>query len=479
MTKPTLLIANRGEIACRVIRAARKLSLRTVAIHSEVDRDLPHVEMADEAVAIGPARASESYLRKDVILEVARRTGATLLHPGYGFLAESASFARACQEAGIRFVGPRPEVIALMGDKEQARQSAVRAGVPVLPGTGKLDPTDEPALHAAGAATGFPLFVKAAAGGGGIGMRLVAQPDELVASVCTASSLAHKAFADGAVYLERVVQRARHVEVQVFGFGDGTAVHLFDRDCSMQRRHQKVLEEAGAPLIADEIRRKMAQAAIGLAASCRYEGAGTVEFLFDTVTGEFFFLEMNTRIQVEHAATEMLTGVDLVGAQLRLAMGEALHAELAQENIRAEGHVVEARVYAENPARNFMPSPGPLTELVLPAMAGVRIDCGYRQGNVMTPYYDPLVMKVLAHAADRLTAIDKLRSALASVRLSGLTSNLGYLDAVLAHPRFREGDVHTGLLAELHGALHGERSSQLQAARIAGASVRASASANL
>ncbi|MGO4395154.1 acetyl/propionyl/methylcrotonyl-CoA carboxylase subunit alpha [Variovorax sp. M-6] len=451
--KHTLLIANRGEIACRVIRAARKLSLRTIAVYSEADRDLPHVQLADEAVAIGPARASESYLRQDRILDAARRTGATLLHPGYGFLAESASFAQACRDADVRFVGPSPDVIRLMGDKDQARQAAARAGVPVLPGTGKLDPDNAQELLAAGAKTGFPLFVKAAAGGGGIGMRVVPHADDLVASVRASSSMAQKAFSDGSVYMERQVERARHVEVQVFGFGDGTAVHLFDRDCSVQRRHQKVIEEAGAPLIADEIRRKMTQAAVGLAASCRYEGAGTVEFLFDTATREFFFLEMNTRIQVEHAATEMITGIDLVGAQLRLAMGEVLNAELAQHTIEARGHAIEARVYAENPARNFMPSPGPLDELVLPEMAGVRIDCGYRQGNVMTPYYDPMVMKVLAHGPDRLSAIDTLRAALAAIRITGLTSNLGYLDAVLAHRRFRAGDLHTGLLTELHAAL--------------------------
>ncbi|MEO9228455.1 MAG: biotin carboxylase N-terminal domain-containing protein [Devosia sp.] len=453
MSTTTLLIANRGEIACRVIRAAQKLSLRTVAVYSEADRDLPHVRLADEAVAIGPARAAGSYLRKDTILEVARQTGATLLHPGYGFLAENADFAQACVDAGVRFVGPSPKVITLMGDKDQARQAAARAGVPVLPGTGKLDPENESALLVAGAATGYPLLVKAAAGGGGIGMRIVKGAGELVASVRATAGMAQKAFGNGSVYLERLVERARHVEVQVFGFGDGTAIHLFDRDCSLQRRHQKVVEEARAPLIIDAIRAKMEQAAVALAASCCYEGAGTIEFLYDTVAQEFFFLEMNTRIQVEHPVTEMVTGVDLVGAQLRLAMGEQLNSELAQHHIVAKGHSVEARIYAGNPAKNFLPSPGTLKELFVPQVHGIRIETGYREGNVVTPFYDPMIMKVISYDQTRLAAIDRLRTALASIRIAGIAHNLPYLEAVLTHDAFRAGDIHTGFLAEIHSSL--------------------------
>ncbi len=453
MPAPTVLVANRGEIACRVIRAAKKLSLRTVAVYSEADSELPHVALADEAVLLGPARAAESYLRPEKLLEVARQTGARLVHPGYGFLSENAGFAQACEEAGLKFVGPSAKVIRLMGDKDQARQAAARAGVPVLPGTEKLDPANERAVLEAGAATGFPLLVKAAAGGGGIGMRTVKAADELVAAVRATSGMALKAFGDGSVYLERLVERARHVEIQVFGFGDGTAVHLFERDCSLQRRHQKVVEEARAPQIDDVVREQIAAAAVALACACNYEGAGTVEFLFDTERRAFYFLEMNTRIQVEHPVTEMITGVDLVGAQLRLALGERLNDELAQPRISAQGHSVQARVYAENPAKNFMPSPGLLTQFQLPQIEGIRIETGYREGNKVTPFYDPMVMKVISLGADRLQAIDKLREALAGVRIAGIAHNVPYLLAILAHPGFRAGDLHTGFLPQAHAAL--------------------------
>lgn len=449
----TLLVANRGEIACRIIRAAKKLSLRTIAVYSEADLELPHVGHADEAVLIGGARAADSYLRADLLLEVARQKGATMVHPGYGFLSENASFAMACENAGISFVGPSAQVITLMGDKDQARKAAARAGVPVLPGTGKLDPSDATAVLTGGDATGYPLLVKAAAGGGGIGMRKVTTSEELVAAVQATAGMAQKAFGDGAVYLERLVERARHVEIQVFGFGDGTAVHLFDRDCSLQRRHQKVVEEARAPFIEDGVREKMASAAVALAASCRYEGAGTVEFLYDAAQQQFFFLEMNTRIQVEHPVTEMITGVDLVAAQLRLAMGEPLQSELAQHNIRFDGYSVEVRVYAENPVKNFMPSPGPLNEFRLPEGEGIRIETGYREGNRVTPFYDPMIMKVIAHGSTRTGAIDRLQEALAGVHIEGIRHNVPYLQAILAHPGFRRGDLHTGFLADAHAAL--------------------------
>ena len=456
----TLLVANRGEIACRVIRAARKLSLRTVAVYSEADSELPHVALADEAVLLGPPRASDSYLQAEKLLDAARRTGASLLHPGYGFLSESSAFARACEAAGIDFVGPTPQVIQMMGDKDEARQAAARAGVPILPGTGKLDLTDAEGIRVAGERTGFPLLVKAAAGGGGIGMRSVADPKQLVAAVQATSGMAQKAFGDGSVYLERYVQSARHVEIQLFGFGDGTAIHLFERDCSLQRRHQKVVEEARAPAIADEVREKIAGAAVALACACRYRGAGTVEFLYDTATQAFYFLEMNTRIQVEHPVTEMITGVDLVGAQLRLAMGEHLQEELAQSSIVARGHAVEARVYAENPAKNFLPSPGVLTEFRLPQGEGIRVDTGYREGNKVTPFYDPMIMKVVAHGQTREQAIDRLQGALAELHIAGITHNARYLRAVLEHPAFRRAELHTGFL----GAIHSELLSSMQTA---------------
>ena len=452
---PTVLIANRGEIACRVIRAARTLGLRTVAVYSEADSELLHVAMADEAVAIGPARATESYLNAERILEAARQTGATLLHPGYGFLSENGSFAERCRDNGIRFVGPSPEVIRLMGDKEQARQAAVRASVPVLPGSSKLALADAASIADAGRATGFPLLVKAAAGGGGIGMRTVTAPEQLAAAVEATSGMALKAFGDGSVYLERLVQRARHVEIQVFGFGDGTAVHLFERDCSLQRRHQKVIEEAPAPGLPAQVRVAIAKAAVKLAESCSYQGAGTIEFLYDTLGHEYFFLEMNTRIQVEHPTTEMITGVDLVAAQLRLAMGEPLNTELAQQRIGASGHAIEARVYAENPAKNFIPSPGPLNRFQVPQMADVRFETGYRQGNRVTPFYDPMIMKVIAHASTRQAATQRLIEALRGVEIEGIVTNLAYLQTVLASDDFANANVHTNLLAEKHAALAG------------------------
>jgi 3-methylcrotonyl-CoA carboxylase alpha subunit len=451
--KPTLLVANRGEIACRVLRAAHALSLRTVAVYSQADRELPHVQMADVAVEIGPARPAESYLNVRAVLDAAKAHGATLIHPGYGFLSETPTFASACAEAEIQFVGPTPEVIRLMGDKDRARQAAASAGVPVLPGSSKLNPLDEAAVLAAGEKTGFPLLVKAAAGGGGIGMRTVSRPDELVAAVAATSRLAQKAFGDGSVYLERFVERARHVEIQLFGFGDGQAVHLFERDCSLQRRHQKVIEEARAPEIRDAVRGRIADAAVKLAHACKYGGAGTVEFLYDDKSEEFFFLEMNTRIQVEHPVTEMITGVDLVAAQLRLAMGERLHEELTQERIKAQGHAIEARVYAENPAKNFMPSPGLLSVMRLPSCDGVRVDTGYAEGNRVTPFYDPMVMKVIAHGADRDQAIARLVQALAEMQLEGIVHNAGYLRSVLAHPAFGRGELHTGFLRQFHADL--------------------------
>jgi 3-methylcrotonyl-CoA carboxylase alpha subunit len=451
--KPTLLIANRGEIACRVIRAARTLSLRTVAVYSEADKESPHVSMADAAVQIGPARPAESYLKIPAVLEAAKTQGATLIHPGYGFLSENAAFAAECAHAGIQFVGPTPEVIRLMGDKDQARRAAAAAGVPVLPGTGKLDPADESAILEAGAKTGYPLLVKAAAGGGGIGMRTVSRAEDLVAAVTATSGLAQKAFGNGSVYLERFVERARHVEIQLFGFGDGQAVHLFERDCSLQRRHQKVVEEARAPNIRDAVRERIADAAVKLACACKYQGAGTVEFLYDTKSEEFFFLEMNTRIQVEHPVTEMITGVDLVAAQLRLAMGEHLNDELAQSKIKPQGHAVEARVYAENPSKNFMPSPGPLTVMRLPTGPGVRVDTGYAEGGRITPFYDPMVMKVIAHGADRAQAIERLSTALSDLRLEGIAHNANYVRSVLAHPAFKAGGLHTGFLGQFHADL--------------------------
>jgi 3-methylcrotonyl-CoA carboxylase alpha subunit len=441
-----LLVANRGEIACRIFRAAQALNLPTVAVYSDADEAAPHVAMANEARRLGPPRAQDSYLNQDAVFGAIRETGATLVHPGYGFLAENASFAARCAEEGIVFVGPKPVTIATMGDKERARALAVAAAVPVLPGSERL-PLEVEAIAAAGARVGFPLLVKATAGGGGIGMRLVEDEASLQEAVAATSRLAERSFGDGSVYLERYVRRARHVEVQIFGFGDGRAVHLLDRDCSIQRRHQKVIEEALAPGIDESIRREMGRVSVELARSCRYDGAGTIEFLYDEESGGFFFLEMNTRIQVEHPVTEMVTGVDLVAAQVRHALGEDVSLDLSQDAICCTGHAIEARIYAEDPGRRYLPSPGTITTLDLPDGPGIRVDTGYRAGSVVTTFYDPMVMKVVAHGATRDEALDRLDGALAQLKLEGIKTNKSLLRAILAHPEFRVGRVSTGFLA--------------------------------
>ena len=446
--KPKLIIANRGEIACRVISAARKLGIATVAVHSEADADAPHVRAADESHCIGPAPAPQSYLRQDAILEVARTAGATLLHPGYGFLAENSGFARRCASAGLTFVGPSPEVIEAMGDKEHARGLAMRAGVPVARGSGKLGDDAQAAL-AAGREVGYPLLVKASAGGGGIGMRLVEAEGDLLKAIAETSSLAERAFGDGAVFLEHFVRRARHIEVQVFGFGDGRATHLYDRDCSVQRRHQKIIEEAVSPALDGAKRAEICAVAQRLAEECRYQGAGTVEFLFDDETGEFFFLEMNTRIQVEHPVTEEITGVDLVAAQIRFALGEDVSAELSAASLPIGGHAIEARIYSERPRKKFLPSPGPLNRFDLPRGEGIRVDTGYAAGQKVTPYYDPMLAKLIAHGADRAEAIARLDAALGDTVVEGVETNIDFLRNVLAHEDFRAGRAHTGWLEQV------------------------------
>jgi 3-methylcrotonyl-CoA carboxylase alpha subunit len=449
-----LLIANRGEIACRVIRSAKALGLETVAVHSEADAGSLHVEAADQAVPIGPAKAADSYLKAEAILAAARDSGADAVHPGYGFLAENAAFAEAVEAAGLIWVGPTPRSILDMGDKERARALAERAGVPVLPGSHRFAPEALDGLDAAAAAVGYPLLVKAAAGGGGIGMQRVDGPDTLAKVVASTQAMAARAFGDGTVYLERLVAKARHVEIQVFGLGDGRAVHLFERDCSLQRRYQKIIEETPAPGLAAATRDAMAQAAVALAAQERYRGAGTVEFVVDAESQAFYFLEMNTRIQVEHPVTEMATGIDLVALQLRLARGEALGSELDQGAIARQGAAVECRIYAENPAKMFLPSPGRLARFALPAAGdGVRIDTGVREGDLITPHYDPMIAKVIAHGADREAAIARLADALGAVAIEGIHSNVPFLRACLAHPAFRAGDVHTGFVEAHRTAL--------------------------
>jgi len=442
----TILVANRGEIACRVIRSARALGARTVAVYSEADRHALHVESADEAVHIGPSKAAESYLNVEAILAAARATGATAVHPGYGFLAENADFARRVAAAGLVWIGPTPAQIEAMGDKERARRIATEAGVPVVPGSARFPGGQLDGLADAAAGVGYPLLVKASAGGGGIGMRLVEAEDQLLKTAEATQTMAARSFGDGTIFLERYIPRARHVEIQVFGCGDGRAIHLYERDCSIQRRFQKVIEESPAPGLPDDVRARMAEAAVALARQQRYAGAGTVEFIVDAHSFEFFFLEMNTRIQVEHPVTEMITGIDLVALQLKLAGGDPL-ADLEQSAIAPRGHAIECRLYAENPAKMFLPSPGKLNRLKLPAAsAQLRIDTGVREGDTITAYYDPMIAKLICHGPDRDAALAAVEAALADSAIDGIAHNLEFLGRVVRHPAFRAGEVFTGFI---------------------------------
>lgn len=443
-----LLVANRGEIACRIIRAARTLGIPSVAVYSEADADLPHVALADEACVIGPAPARQSYLDAGKLIETALRTGCTLVHPGYGFLSENAEFAARCVAAGLVFVGPSADHIELMGDKQNARTAAIAAGVPVLPGTERLC-TDRHTIAAQAERVGFPLLVKAVAGGGGHGMQRVESRDKLLDTVERTRSFAGRVFGDDGVYLERCLTRARHVEVQVFGFGPHGAVHLFERDCSLQRRHQKVIEEAPAPGLSDAARSGMTDAAVSLSRSIGYRGAGTVEYLYDPGTGEFFFLEMNTRIQVEHPVTEAVTGVDLVAAQLQLALSPDAPPILDQRDIGCSGASIEARIYAENPEKNFMPSPGTLDRLSLPDMPGVRYDAGYRSGNEVSVHYDPMILKVIAHGGTRDEARHRLIAALTSMETGGLVTNRAYLTDLLKRDDVVRAEYDTGTIERM------------------------------
>jgi acetyl/propionyl-CoA carboxylase alpha subunit len=447
-----ILIANRGEIACRIIRSCKRLDLSTVAVHSEADAHALHVELADESRPIGPAPARESYLRADRLLEAARASGADAIHPGYGFLSENAAFAEAVVSNGLTWIGPSPSTIRDMGDKERARERARAAGVPVLPGSRRFAPGALDGIESAAQRVGYPLLVKAAAGGGGIGMRRVDASDKLREIAEATQSMASKAFGDGTIYLERLVERARHVEIQVFGLGDGQAVHLYERDCSIQRRYQKVIEESPAPGLPAEVRERMADAAARLCREQRYASAGTIEFVVDAGTFEFFFLEMNTRIQVEHPVTEMNTGRDLVAMQIEQARGGLRR--LAQSDIAARGHAIECRIYAENPARNFMPSPGRLVRFELPeASDEVRIDSGFRASDEVTFFYDPMIAKVICHADTRDAAIDRMIRTLDAIAIEGPATNVRFLRATVDHPQFREGNVFTGFVDRFKTAL--------------------------
>lgn len=428
----TLLIANRGEIARRIIRTSRRMGIRAVAVYSDADANSPHVVEASAAVRIGPAPAADSYLNIPTLIAAAQRAGAQAIHPGYGFLAENAAFARACAEAGLVFVGPPPAAIEAMGDKRAARQLATQLGLPVIPGYDGRD-QDEAALAREAARIGYPVMIKAAAGGGGKGMRLVMRPDDLAEALAGARREAAAAFGSGDLLLERALLRPRHVEVQVFADSHGRVVHLGERECTVQRRHQKVIEESPSPVVGPGLRAEMGAAAVAIAATIGYSGAGTVEFLLDE-DGRFYFLEMNTRLQVEHPVTELVTGLDLVEWQIRVAQGESL--PWSQDEIAFHGHALEARLYAEDPANGFLPVTGNVL-LWQPAEAvGVRVDDGIVTGNVVASHYDPLLAKIIAHGPRRAEALHRLSAALAETTLLGLTTNLPYLRAIVDHPVF-------------------------------------------
>ena len=436
----SLLIANRGEIACRIIRTARRIGLRSIAVFSDADEAAQHVQMADEAIHIGAAPARESYLNISAIIAAAKRAGAEAIHPGYGFLSENPAFAEACAAAGIIFVGPSAAAMRAMGSKGSAKALMEKAGVPLLPGYHGAE-QDAAFLEGESKRIGFPLVIKAVAGGGGRGMRVVRAAADFVDALQSARQEGASAFGDDRVLIERYLERPRHIEVQVFGDSHGNAVHLFERDCSAQRRHQKVIEEAPAPGISAEMRDAMGAAAVAAAKAVQYQGAGTVEFIAQD--GGFYFLEMNTRLQVEHPVTEAITGFDLVEWQLRIAAGERL--PLRQEDIRAQGHAMELRLYAEDPARDFAPSIGTL-EVFRLSDQGLRIDSGFVAGDRISIHYDAMVAKMIAHAPTRAEAIARLRAGLAHSDIIGVAHNLDMLDRILAHPDFASGTIDTGFI---------------------------------
>ena len=441
----TVLVANRGEIARRVIRSLRALGIRSVAVYSDADADAPHVREADEAVRIGPAAASASYLDIDVVIGAARRTGAQAVHPGYGFLSENVAFARACAEAGIVFIGPGERALEVMGDKIRSKEHVASHDVPTVPGFSAAGMTDAEIADAA-QRTGFPLLVKPSAGGGGKGMQVVRAAGELVDALQTARRVAAAAFGDDTLLLERLIERPRHIEVQVLADAHGGVIHLGERECTLQRRHQKVIEEAPSPVVDAETRARLGAAACAAAASVDYRGAGTVEFLVaGDATSEFFFIEMNTRLQVEHPVTELVTGVDLVEQQLRIAAGEPL--AFAQDDVRLTGHAIEARVYAENPERGFLPATGEVLRW-RPA-ADARTDAAIETGSAVTADYDPLIAKVIAAGADRAEALARLDAALADTVLLGVESNIAFLRALVRDPAVQAGDLDTGLIDRL------------------------------
>lgn len=440
-----VLIANRGEIAVRIIRACREMGIRTVAVYSEADREALHTQMADEAICIGPARAIDSYLNVQQVLSAAIVTGAEAIHPGFGFLSENSRFASMCEEVNLVFIGPKSETIDAMGNKINARKLMKEAKVPVIPGSDGVVSTAEEALEIA-ERIGYPVMLKAAAGGGGKGIRKVVSADELPKHFHSASQEAQAAFGNGDMYLEKIIYPARHIEVQILGDSFGNVIHLGERDCSLQRNNQKVLEESPSVAIGETTRKKLGAAAVKAAKAVNYANAGTIEFLMDE-SGEFYFMEMNTRIQVEHPITEMVTGVDLVKKQIEVAAGEKLN--ISQEDIQMQGHAIECRINAENPALNFAPAPGKIENLFLPAGGmGIRVDSGMYSGYTIPPYYDSMIAKVIVHGSSRFEALMKMQRALGELVTDGLTTNADFQMDLISHPNIVAGDYSTAFLGE-------------------------------
>src|SRR5687768_13682603 len=442
-----VLIANRGEIAVRLIRGCHELGITAVAIYSEADAESLHVRVADEAVCVGPAASTQSYLNIEAIINAAKSIAAEAIHPGYGFLAENADFARAVTAAGLKFIGPSAEAMELMGSKTSARRVAVESGVPIVPGTVDALNSFEEARKTA-EEFGYPVMLKAAAGGGGKGMRLVTSSDELRSAFETAQTEAGAAFGDSALYLEKAIERPRHIEIQVFGDKHGNVVHLGERECSIQRRHQKVIEECPSPINDPELRRRMGEAAVKIGQTVNYTGAGTVEFLLSDATREFYFLEMNTRLQVEHPVTELVTGFDLVREQFLVASGEAL--SFIQEDVRWLGHAIECRIYAEDPANNFFPCPGTITHLQEPLGPGVRIDSGVRRLSEVSIHYDPLIAKLAVWGRTREEAIDRLRRALDEYEVAGITTTLPFFREIVRDEEFISARLDTGFISRFN-----------------------------
>lgn len=441
-----ILIANRGEIAVRIIRAARELGIDTVAVYSTADKEALHTLLADEAVCIGPAKSTDSYLNMNAVLSAAVLTGAEAIHPGFGFLSENSKFATMCEEVGIKFIGPSGAVMDLMGDKINARAQMIKAKVPVIPGSDGEVHTSEEALEVA-EKIGYPVMLKASAGGGGKGIRKVEKAEDLVAAFESASSEAKAAFGNGAMYMERVIYPARHIEVQILADQQGNVVHLGERDCSLQRNNQKVLEESPSVAIGKTLRQQIGEAAVRAAQSVGYENAGTIEFLLDEAKGEFYFMEMNTRVQVEHPVTEFVTGVDIVKEQIKIANGQKL--SFSQDDVEIRGHAIECRINAENPAFNFAPSPGKISNVYLPSGGvGLRVDSAVYPGYTIPPYYDSMIAKIIVHGENRFDALMKMQRALYELEIDGVVTNSGFQLDLISDPNVIAGDYDTAFLME-------------------------------